>query len=486
MYFTLTFDVYATLTNRARWLQHRPLYLYIRLMDAIYHTIKIPWQEVHASKKTFDYTVGWQDFTSSHHNHTTIVFHADFPNETALLQEVDVYSKDEDCIISSKELGLRDYLRNAVVIGNVSLRYMPRIDKAPFPIKSNVAFFSSEDVFRPINTTRDEINHICRLYGTPHANVLHQINIVGAHSEFIGIHGTNETFVPKHKIFCGVFTTEAHHASHVKAILETWGQKCHLFIAFSTAFDPEYHAIPLPHLGAEEYHNMWQKTRAIWKYLNSHYLHDFDYFLLGGDDMFYIMENLHAYLQLSFFEELRMKGDGIYLGKPFHYPIAEKHWYNTGGPGYLLDQAAIRKLIGLVDDPRCHPLALVSIEDVLIGQCLLHASPPVYPLDTRDSQGRSRFHFFSPGYLFRTPQKDDVQSVELQWIIQSDPHLLFGVENCCDKHSISFHFVLPDLMYMMYDFLYNCPKEVITRAYQRDGEKFFDPDRDVFIGRKNQ
>lgn len=37
---------------------------------------------------------------------------------------------------------------------------------------------------------------------------------------------------------------------------------------------------------------MWQKSRAIWKYINFHYMEDFDWFVLGGDDLFIIVENL--------------------------------------------------------------------------------------------------------------------------------------------------------------------------------------------------
>ena len=37
---------------------------------------------------------------------------------------------------------------------------------------------------------------------------------------------------------------------------------------------------------------MWQKSRAIWKYINFHYINDFDWFMLGGDDLFVIVENL--------------------------------------------------------------------------------------------------------------------------------------------------------------------------------------------------
>ena len=48
----------------------------------------------------------------------------------------------------------------------------------------------------------------------------------------------------------------------------------------------------IKHEGPEEYENMWQKSRAIWKYIYFHYRDDFDWFVLGGDDVFLIVENL--------------------------------------------------------------------------------------------------------------------------------------------------------------------------------------------------
>ena len=39
---------------------------------------------------------------------------------------------------------------------------------------------------------------------------------------------------------------------------------------------------------------MWQKSRSIWKHIAASYLDQFDWFLLGGDDMFYVLENLRG------------------------------------------------------------------------------------------------------------------------------------------------------------------------------------------------
>ena len=70
------------------------------------------------------------------------------------------------------------------------------------------------------------------------------------------------------------------------------------------------HTIRLALAGEESYDNMWQKSRSIWKYIATHYLDSFDYFLLGGDDMFYIIENLRAYLNSQEIQTLQNERNG--------------------------------------------------------------------------------------------------------------------------------------------------------------------------------
>lgn len=98
--------------------------------------------------------------------------------------------------------------------------------------------------------------------------------------------------------------------SILQAIKDTWARKCHAFLAFSTVNDPTIPSVEIPHLGPESYMNMWQKTRSIWKYVYAHYLDEFDYFLLGGDDMYYIMENLYAFLLGQRLEEATRSDTG--------------------------------------------------------------------------------------------------------------------------------------------------------------------------------
>ena len=69
-------------------------------------------------------------------------------------------------------------------------------------------------------------------------------------------------------------------------------------------------AIKIAHSGRESYFNMWQKVRSIWKHIYKHYLDDFDWFLLGGDDMYYIIDNLRVYLQSPDIQHLLSDGKG--------------------------------------------------------------------------------------------------------------------------------------------------------------------------------
>jgi hypothetical protein len=113
------------------------------------------------------------------------------------------------------------------------------------------------------------------------------------------------------RIFCGIYTMASSHATNVRATRNTWAKKCDGFIAFSTEEDQDIPSVNILHEGKEAYDNMWQKSRSIWKYIHAHLKDKFDFFLLGGDDMFYIVENLRAYLGSAEITRLRKEGEGI-------------------------------------------------------------------------------------------------------------------------------------------------------------------------------
>ena len=129
------------------------------------------------------------------------------------------------------------------------------------------------------------------------------------------------------KVLCMIYTMANRHAAQVRAIRETWAGGCDGFLAFSTENDPRIPAISIPHDGEESYDNMWQKVRAIWRYVDQHYADDFDFFILGGDDLFILPQNLR-----SFLATVGSPDANLYAGRPLRAIIL----YNSGGAGYTL------------------------------------------------------------------------------------------------------------------------------------------------------
>jgi hypothetical protein len=103
----------------------------------------------------------------------------------------------------------------------------------------------------------------------------------------------------KSKILCMIYTNEHGHDS-LHAQFHTWARQCDGFIGASNLTDPSIGAIDLPHDGPESYGNMWQKIRSMWAYAHSNHYRDYDYFHIGGDDMYVVVENLRAYLDGPF------------------------------------------------------------------------------------------------------------------------------------------------------------------------------------------
>ncbi|CAM9225967.1 unnamed protein product, partial [Pylaiella littoralis] len=264
------------------------------------------------------------------------------------------------------------------------------------------------------------------------------------------------------RIFCGIFTHKINHST--RAIKETWASRCDGFVTFSDVADLELQTFKIKHEGPEEYGNMWQKSRAIWKYDNFHYRDDFDWFLLGGDDLFVIVENLRKYL-LS--DEIQRAAGGLskggtnpmYLGRRFRMFDENHRVFNSGGAAYALNQASLGVLAAHLDDDACHPHAETPWEDVMVAMCL-HKNG-VAAFDTRDALGRERFHPFTPAvdFGFRMPQEPEdrlVSGVVVgDWYTGWSIDLKFGRE-CCSRDSLSFHLVDEQLMERLYRLFYSC------------------------------
>ena len=150
------------------------------------------------------------------------------------------------------------------------------------------------------------------------------------------------------KILCTVYTAEPYH-DKIPVIRETWGPRCDGFLVGSNRTDPTIDAVDIVHLYEEAYGNMWQKVRSMWAYIYDNYYEQFDWFHMGGDDMWLIVENLRMYLES---EEIQTAANGgikpslhewqdqrpksqvpLYLGLTVAHGAVWTDLINIGGPG---------------------------------------------------------------------------------------------------------------------------------------------------------
>ena len=163
-------------------------------------------------------------------------------------------------------------------------------------------------------------------------------------------------------------------------------------------------------------------------------------------------EKVMPALRETWSEEIRaLTEDGtkpVYLGRRFFRDGLEERQFNAGGPGYLLNRAGLKTLVGTFD--HCGVDLKGFWEDVQVAQCL--KGEGIHPYDTRDKEGRERFLPFLAGhhYTYMAPKKNPLSD----WYVKYSIGLKEGFD-CCSQSSITFHYVKPKMMYRYDALLYN-------------------------------
>ena len=274
------------------------------------------------------------------------------------------------------------------------------------------------------------------------------------------------------RLLCMIYTTEAGHAK-IQRIRETWGYKCNGFLVASNVTRPALPTVHILHRGVEDYQNMWQKVRSLWSYVYDHYYDKYDWFHIGGDDVYLIVENLRYYLES---EEIFLASHGgwfpagnqqqtvtnmqtpLYLGKR-HRRVGNRHeFFNSGGSGYTLNQAALKALV-LQGLPHWYVNVTSSAEDVYIARTFRELG--IYPYETKDAYGGERYGPRTPGFLYRWRPTKNPQDGPWYWYTKFSIDPKFGLDHCA-KYSVAFHYIKGDDMYRLHALLYNlCPVETL-------------------------
>jgi glycoprotein-N-acetylgalactosamine 3-beta-galactosyltransferase len=143
----------------------------------------------------------------------------------------------------------------------------------------------------------------------------------------------------------------------------------------------------------------------MWTYVYDHFLDDYDYFFIGGDDVYMAVENLRSYLAGPEVQRLmdgyidsisaRFKNETLATSKLRPRPLlmsTPMMWRTkpviAGGAGYLLNQASLQ-IWGKHGADYYETDLVDSKEDFLFGYFL--ANQGVYMSDTQDEFGGCRF-----------------------------------------------------------------------------------------------
>jgi glycoprotein-N-acetylgalactosamine 3-beta-galactosyltransferase len=195
------------------------------------------------------------------------------------------------------------------------------------------------------------------------------------------------SFQTNTRVLCMVYTQSTGHF-RVRSIAETWGPRCDGFLAASNMSDPSIGAVHLLHEGPESYDNMWLKVRAMFQYVHDHYLDDFDFVHIGGDDMYVIPENLRYTVSTGSWRGPWNGSEPLFLGGSL--AKSKKIRYCQGGSGYTLNRAALQLLVSKFPSPHCKPHWQDSKEDQAMSSCF--RSVGILCTDTNDEQNETRYH----------------------------------------------------------------------------------------------
>ena len=241
-------------------------------------------------------------------------------------------------------------------------------------------------------------------------------------------------------------------ARHVGA---TWGRRCNKLIFMSSQEDENLPAVKLN--VSEGRDHLWDKTKNAFQYVYNHHHQEYDWFLKADDDTYMIMENLR-YL-LKDFDDNKPK----FFGHKFK-PFTDQGYF-SGGAGYVLSKEALRRFVlNGTNNPHVCRQDAGGAEDVEMGLCMEKLG--VEAGDSRDQEGRKRFFPFVPETHLIPGHLPDWYKV--YQFYQEEEGLA-----CCSDLAISFHYVPPNMMYVLEYLIYHLrPHGINLSESQEDTEVF--------------
>ena len=195
----------------------------------------------------------------------------------------------------------------------------------------------------------------------------------------------NQEYIFRKNLLVGVLTQQAYLHTRAKAVYDTWGRDVDSVVFFvgedcNISADISYLPIvKLPGIPDNVYPPL-RKAFAVMKYMYSHYIHEYNWFIRADDDMYVRGHQLQKLLHsMHPFEKVYMGRAGVGRDQDLdRLRLLPHERYCMGGPGVILSNSAMRGVGPHIDNclravfyhDRNSRHGEWNDDDVEIGRCL--------------------------------------------------------------------------------------------------------------------
>ena len=158
-----------------------------------------------------------------------------------------------------------------------------------------------------------------------------------------------DEYVFKRGVLVGVLTQQEYLATRAKALYETWGKevdKLILFVGEDCNISADLSHLPIVKLDGvpDHVYPPLKKAFAVMKYMYSHHINEFNWFIRADDDMYLRADKLTDLLsQMNPYEQVYLGRAGAGRKEDLErLELLPHERYCMGGPGVILSNGAMR------------------------------------------------------------------------------------------------------------------------------------------------